>query len=149
MRLEGEILETRRKTLRKRKRFSQILAQDWLAWNVPDDEDEENLEPESQEQLLQQSQESQEPLEYQEISQEDWEENYIEIPVSQGFELPLPSEETQDDEKENLSQQSLKVEPQVEVKMDVKLDEYLNQLPKLAPSNDAVADREFKKHFII
>ena len=144
MRLEGEILETRRKTLRKRKRFSQILAQDWLAWNVPDDEDEENLEPESQEQLLQQSQESQGPLEYQEISQEDWEENYIEIPVSQDLELPLPSEETRDDEKENLSQQSLKVEPQVEVKMDVKLDEYLNQLPKLAPSNDAVADRKLK-----
>ena len=67
-----------------------------------------------------------------ELSQDDME-DYIEIPVNSPLGLALSS---------HLSMQPMKVEPETGV--NTELDEYLSQLPKLAPSNDAVADRDFK-----
>ena len=146
MRLEDELLEERRKALRKRERIGRIIAQDWIAFKVPDEEeedDEEYIEQslDSLEKALesQESQESQESLEQalesqespRELSQDELE-DYIEIPVNSPLGLALSS---------HLSQ-PMKVEPETEV--NTELDEYLSQLPKLAPSNDAVADRDVK-----
>ena len=144
-----------------------MLAQDIIAFNVPDEEEEalriqkmyqeeeggkyleqapEYLEQaqESPEQSLEspeQSIESQESVDH----ANDWE-NYIEIPASQDLALALPGDIEPQEDEQNLSQSSPMSSPKVKfkVKLDVKVEEYLSQLPKLAPSNDAVADRDFE-----
>ena len=141
-----------------------MLAQDWIAFNVPDEEEEalriqrmyqeeeqapeyleqapEYLEqaPESPEQAPESPEQSLESQESVDLA-DDWE-NYIEIPASQNLALALSGDDEPQDEQ-NMFQSPMS-SPKVEVKLDVKVEEYLSQLPRLAPSNDAVADRDFE-----
>ena len=147
-----------RRTLRKRKALSNMLAQDWIAFNVPDEEEEalriqrmyqdeeegeEYLEqaPEYLEQAPESPEQSPESQESVDLA-DDWE-NYIEIPASQNLALALSGDDEPQQDGENMFQSPMS-SPKVEVKLDVKVEEYLSQLPRLAPSNDAVADRDFK-----
>ena len=154
-----------RRTLRKRKALSNMLAQDWIAFNVPDEEEEalriqrmyqeeekgeeyleqapEYLEhaPEYLEQAPESPEQSPESQESVDLA-DDWE-NYIEIPASQNLALALSGDDEPQQDEQNMFQSPMS-SPKVEVKLDVKVEEYLSQLPKLAPSNDAVADRDFK-----
>ena len=142
-----------------------MLAQDWIAFNVPDEEEEalriqrmyqeeeqapeyleqapEYLEqaPESPEQAPESPEQSLESQESVDLA-DDWE-NYIEIPASQNLALALSGDDEPQQDGENMFQSPMS-SPKVEVKLDVKVEEYLSQLPKLAPSNDAVADRDFE-----